>query len=348
MNCNHILEYKYDLSIKKGRVCMNERALGVFEQYELDIVETYKIRGNYGCNTPDGKYILQEYNNSNEKMETMKVLCDYLENNGIETDSVIANKEGKYVSVSDDGYTYILKKRFDSQDCNIKDEEHVLRGARNLGYFHKLCENSREILDNTKGFHPGKNMVTTFEKHNKEIINIRNYIKKRKNKNYFERALKDIIEIYYGQAIKSLDLLKKSDYKRIYMQSQENWSLNHGSYNHHGIGFLDDGIVMVNMTKISYAPQIQDVYDYLRKTMEKNSWDRTLGKKLLEEYNKMRRISEEEYEALKLMFSYPEKFWKIINYYYNSNKAWYSEKNEEKLRQLQNQEEVRWNFIKNM
>lgn len=26
------------------------------------------------------------------------------------------------------------------------------------------------------------------------------------------------------------------------------------------------------------------------------------------------------------MLSYPEKFWKIINYYYNSNKAWYSEK----------------------
>lgn len=105
---------------------------------------------------------------------------------------------------------------------------------------------------------------------------------------------------------------------------------------------------MVNMTKISYAPQIQDVYDYLRKAMEKNNWDITLGKKLLEEYNKMRRISEEEYEALKLMFSYPEKFWKIINYYYNSNKAWYSEKNEEKLKQLQNQEEVRWNFIRNM
>ena len=26
---------------------MNERALTVFEQYELDITETFKIRGNY-------------------------------------------------------------------------------------------------------------------------------------------------------------------------------------------------------------------------------------------------------------------------------------------------------------
>ena len=58
---------------------MNERALTVFEQYELDITETFKIRGNYGCNTPDGKYILQEYDNSNDKMVSMKSLYNHLE-----------------------------------------------------------------------------------------------------------------------------------------------------------------------------------------------------------------------------------------------------------------------------
>lgn len=45
------------------------------------------------------------------------------------------------------------------------------------------------------------------------------------------------------------------------------------------------------------------------------------------------------------MLCYPEKFWKIINYYYNSNKAWYSEKNEDKLKQFQKQEKNRWDFI---
>ena len=94
---------------------MNERALTVFEQYELDITETFKIRGNYGCNTPDGKYILQEYDNSNDKMVSMKSLYNHLESSGIKTDYVIPNKEDRYVSVSEDGYTYILKKWFESQ-----------------------------------------------------------------------------------------------------------------------------------------------------------------------------------------------------------------------------------------
>lgn len=327
---------------------MNERALTVFEQYELEITDTFKIRGNYGCNTPDGKYILQEYNNSNDKMVTMNALYIFLESKGISTDYVIKNKEGYYVSASEDGYTYILKKYFDSQECNINDEKHVMMGAANLGYFHGICQNSREFLDGTSGFHPGKNMITVYEKHNREIVYIRNYIKKRKNKNYFEITLKEVIEEYFNQAKEALESLKKSEYEKIYKRELENGTLNHGNYNQHNIVIADGKIAMINMSKINYAPAIQDVYDYLRKVMEKNEWNIDLGRKILVEYEKQRAIDEEEYMVLKIMFSYPEKFWKIINYYYNSNKAWYSQKNEEKLKQFQNQEQIRRKFIENM
>ena len=249
---------------------MNERALTVFEQYELDITETFKIRGNYGCNTPDGKYILQEYDNSNDKMVSMKSLYNHLESSGIKTDYVIPNKEDRYVSVSEDGYTYILKKWFESQECNINEEKHIVMGAANLGRFHTLCQNSQRFMEETKGFHPGKNMLVIYEKHNKEIINIRNYIKKRKNKNYFELALKEMLVEYYSQADEALKALRQTGYGKMYNNALEHKNLNHGSYNHHNIVLLNGKIAMINMSKINYAPAIQDVYDYLRKVMEKD------------------------------------------------------------------------------
>ena len=58
---------------------MNEKSLTVLEQYELKIKGTYRSKGNYGCTTDKGKYILQEYNNSDEKMKTMSVFYDFLE-----------------------------------------------------------------------------------------------------------------------------------------------------------------------------------------------------------------------------------------------------------------------------
>ena len=97
---------------------MNEKALTVLEQYDLNIKGTYRTKGNYGCTTDEGKYLLMEYNNSNEKMVLMSTFYDYLEKAGFVTDSVIANKEGVYVSISEDGYAYILKKWFDGEDCN--------------------------------------------------------------------------------------------------------------------------------------------------------------------------------------------------------------------------------------
>lgn len=326
---------------------MNEKSLTVLEQYELKIKGTYRSKGNYGCTTDNGKYILQEYNNSDEKMQTMSVFYNFLEKNHFITDSVVANKEGKYVSVSEDGYTYILKKWFDAEDCDNSNKKHLLLAMENLARFHLLTENTVGLFEEG-GFHPGKNMKEIFCRHNEEILRIKNYVKKRKNKNYFEMYLHNIIEEYYLQAIEATELINQSDYSDIYYESIENKTINHGCYNYHNILFQNDRIIMVNMLKLNYAPSVQDLYDFLRKVMEKNNWDITLGSDLLEAYCKKRPLSVREFEVLKSLLSYPEKFWKIINYYYNSNKAWYSEKNEDKLKQFRKQEKSRWKYIDNM
>lgn len=327
---------------------MNEKALTVLEQYDLKINGTYRTKGNYGCDTETGRYILQEYNNSNEKMATMKILYNHLEDNGFKTDYVIENKEGSYVTISEDGYSYILKRWFEAEECNAYDEAHMLSAAKRLADFHKISQNTNDWWGENKGFHIGKNILNKFSKHNNEIVQIRNYIKKRKNKNYFEMALQEINNAYYIQGVDAVDMIKQSEYEKEFESAISNKSLNYGSYNHHNIMFHNNEVVFINMMKVNYAPQIQDLYDFLRKIMEKNNWDVELGKKILDAYDLSRGISSAEYKILKAMLCYPEKFWKIINYYYNSNKAWYSEKNEDKLKQFQKQEKNRWNFIETM
>ena len=259
----------------------------------------------------------------------------------------MANKEGKFVTVSEDGYTYILKKWFDAEDCSNSNPRQLMLAVENLAEFHKLTENTTGLFQEG-GFHPGKNMRKVMERHSAEILRIKNYIKKRKNKNYFEMSLHNIIEEYYQQATDAEQLLEQSEYKEIYEESIANKTVNHGCYNYHNILFQNGQVIMVNMLKVNYAPAVQDLYDFLRKVMEKNNWDIPLGKTLLEAYSNIRPLSVREFEVLKAILSYPEKFWKIINYYYNSNKAWYSEKNEDKLKQFRKQEKLRWKFIDNM
>lgn len=73
-----------------------------------------------------------------------------------------------------------------------------------------------------------------------------------------------------------------------------------------------------------------------------------LGKQLLGTYNEERNLRKEDLLQLKYRLLYPEKFWKIVNFYYNSSKAWISCKNGEKLEKLLEQEEAKQLLIQKM
>ena len=52
---------------------------------------------------------------------------------------------------------------------------------------------------------------------------------------------------------------------------------------------------------------------------------------MLEAYERELPLSEQERFYLAVSLYYPEKVWKLIHHYYNSNKAWVPEKSAEKL-----------------
>ena len=72
-----------------------------------------------------------------------------------------------------------------------------------------------------------------------------------------------------------------------------------------------------------------------------------LMQEMLLEYHKIRPISFMEWQNLRVRFTYPEKYWKLANYYYSHKKVWISEKNVEKLANLIRQKEAWRNFGQN-
>lgn len=62
-------------------------------------------------------------------------------------------------------------------------------------------------------------------------------------------------------------------------------------------------------------------------------------------YEKAASVSAYAYIDLYYRLAYPEKFWKIVNFYYNSGKAWIPQRNQEKLDKLLAQEQQKKNFL---
>lgn len=324
---------------------MNEKALTVLEQYDFTVKEIYRMKGNYGCITDKGKFILQEYNNGEGRAKAQNRIGAFLEDKGISSDFPIKNKEDKYISVSVDGYTYIMKKWFNARECDIKEKDDIINAVRALGRFHSITRETGQIWDEECSLHNIGDEINVYIRHNKEMIKVRNYINKRKNKTEFELDLQNQINTYYNQGVYALQQIEKSSYKKLYEKAVDRKSVCHGGFNHHSVIFENERPSIINMRKFGFGFQLYDFYGYLRKIMEKNNWDIQLAGEVLAAYQEDVEMTGEDMQVLWCFFVYPEKFWKIVNYYFNSNKAWSSDKNQEKLKQFQFQEEKRQEFV---
>ncbi len=83
----------------------------------------------------------------------------------------------------------------------------------------------------------------------------------------------------------------------------------------------------------------------MRKLLEKNNWSVSAGDSLLEAYERKRPLSKEELRQLYYRLAYPEKFWKIVNFYYNTGKSWIPGRNMEKFDKLLKQEKEKELFL---
>ena len=68
-------------------------------------------------------------------------------------------------------------------------------------------------------------------------------------------------------------------------------------------------------------------------------------KETLKGYEAGRHLTKAEYKALFLLLSYPEKFWKISNRYYNTKKTWVPPKMVEKLHKVVEQNQRKRDFL---
>ena len=173
-----------------------------------------------------------------------------------------------------------------------------------------------------------------FARHNTQIRKIGRFVGRVKRRNSFENLFLKVYGGFLNQGVECVSMLSacnensSSLCKRVLSR---HYGICHGSFNQHNVILCDDKTAIVHFERFSRDNQLNDLYQFSRKTMEKNHFDYDLLMCMLDTYSKKIELKEEDYKYLYILFSYPEKFWKIANSYYNSNKAFLSPKYYEKL-----------------
>ena len=182
-------------------------------------------------------------------------------------------------------------------------------------------------------------LIAVCERHNREMKQVKNYIRSKKKKNGFEMLFIKQCDSFMEKALQVTEALKNVE------GNPQLYGFCHGDFNQHSIIFSKKGIALVGLERFTYDLQIRDLANFVRKMMEKNNWDTQLGSALVEAYDKVHPLKEQEKQYLYFSLAYPEKFWKLANHYNNAHKSWLSERNIEKLEKVILQEEKREAFL---
>ncbi len=317
---------------------MYNRPEQILEQYELNVKAVSRGRDCYLIDTNLGVKALSEYRGSKERASFLKEMLDFLQSRNLLVENIVYTKEGEPLVVDEDGSKQMLLDTFSGAECDAKNRDDMLFAVKTLAGLHNASnEFQGEVPDFVK---MGRDsLLLLYEKHNRELRQVRNYIRSRRKKNEFEEMFGKHYARFMNKASEVTDLLGKMELENVDV------GFCHGDFNQHNVIFSRQGIALVGFEHFSYNMQISDLANFTRKMMEKNNWNTGLGMDLIQAYHKERKLSDIELKYLYLYLAYPEKFWKIANRYNNSHKAWLSGRNIEKLEKVVAQEEEREQFL---
>lgn len=307
---------------------MYDYGLSTLEQYGLTAKSTARTRGALLCRTEEGLLILREFHGSEKKLKKQQEILLRLRENGIKVDSFLANQEGSLVSTDKDGIPYTLANWYEGRECDTKSMEDIAKSLRILAELHKVMHLpfAEDYME--------KSLEEEYTRHNQELRKIRKFIRKKGPSNAFEKDYLSSVEGFLKKGEEALERLRETDYEQLRREALDKGCICHGEYNQHNVLILKNGTAVTNFDRWGFDIQMADLYRFMRKILEKYGWDVDLAKEMLHAYHQERSITPEEWENLKIRFTYPEKYWKLANYYYSHNKAWISEKNVEKLKLL--------------
>ena len=326
---------------------MKDYGISVLTQYQMEVFGTHKVRGAILCDTDKGLLLLKETRMEESRICALAKIYEQLNADGFEcVDTPLLNKEDVYVSKAEDGTGYILKKWFQGRECDVRRENELIAGAENLARIHLCMRLAGE--ENGSAGREENPVLKEYARHNRELRKVREFVCRRSVKSPFEIAFLKGYDQMYFWADRVLEILESMDLDSVFKEAEAENHMVHGDYNYHNLLVCQEGMAVTGFEHAHRDVQMEDLYYFLRKCMEKHHYDERLGYRMIRAYDSVNKLGKKERDYLAIRLAYPEKFWKITNSYYHSGKAWIPAKNVEKLSLSVAQTEEKKRFLRNL
>lgn len=311
---------------------MSERGMAVLSQYEFEVFRISRVRGAMLVETSEGLKLMAECSRTENRIGAEQQVLAALRETGFPAELYVQNKEGNWLSKDEYQTPHVLKDWFDGRECSSRDERDCLEAVTILAKLHLALQQIELCIP------PMTDPAELWLRHNREMGRVRKYVRSRKSKSPFERNILETVDEYLEQGQRAETLWRASEAKPANQ-------LCHGNYTYHNVLLTNTSFAVTGFSSLHSGYRAEDLYYFMRKVLEKNHWSLRLGAKMLENYNRIFPMGQGDWNLLYLLFLYPEKYWKQLNYYNNTRKNWISDRNHDKISMLEQQKDGRNGFL---
>lgn len=298
------------------------REFEIERQFDIKIEVIKANKGVYYLRTNKGERCLKKINYGPQKLLFVYGAKEHLNSNGFSNvDNYFLNIEGEpYALVNEDLYT--LSTWLDGRECDFHNIEEVIIAAKTLAKMHEA----------SKGYEPPENSKLKsdlgrwnhlMEKRIKSLDKMRDMLRKKSNKSDFDIVYLKSMEFYKEIGTKALKTLEESAYYELCAKAELEKSFCHHDFTYHNIILNDkNDVYVIDFDFCKREVRTFDISNFMIKVLKRVDWNFNFAKEIIEAYNSVSPLLDEEYKVLYAYLQFPQRYWRLANRYYYNEVNW--------------------------
>ena len=294
----------------------------VFKDFGITVNKCYKVRGAYICETNKGIKAIRKSDYTPEQITLQYDIKEHLIERGFNcVDQLYLNQKSTPYTIYYNRI-FVMSDWYNGQEIDFFNPEDIYQSIKLLGEMHIAVTGFNAIGTDIKEVKI-KNLGEVYKKRYAETIKLKKRISNRGNKTEFEVLYFQNASEYMELQEMALEFLNPDNYEQLIKLARQERTLAHHKYTYHNLKKTsDNSIILSGLEKSGYDVQLTDVAYVIRRIMEKNEWNVELLFNIMNEYSKIRPLSLQEWDIIKGMIIFPERFAKLCNKYFYTKRRW--------------------------
>lgn len=326
---------------------MREYNPQIMKAFGLKAKNVKKAFGSHVCDTNKGLKLLKSINMPVERLLFIHSAKEHLYTQGFSNiDRYMVTDHGlPYFEYNKT--IYVVKDWVEGEECDFSDEESVKWATENLACMHNASKGMKPMEGSQIWSRLGV-IPDAFDKHYKELTYMYKKVRKWSGWNDFDILFIKNYSDYIDDAFEAKETIRESGYDDLVKVVADEGYFCHDKYTNHNLQIQDNRMMIINFDNCCYKLPLNDLVRFFEKVMRKSNWNCQLGFKIIEEYDKYRKMSNAELKVLYSLLLFPDKYWRLSNQHYNKRRHWMPKIYDVKMNELIEKKALKADFLKQL